>query len=216
MGEHSGKYVSYLRVSTAQQGASGLGLEAQRAAVEHYLNGGDWRIMAEYVEVESGKRSDRPQLAAAIAHAKKTKAILLVAKLDRLTRNVHFLTGLLESGVRFKAADMPEADKTMVQMMAVLAEWERDKISERTKAALAEARKLGTKLGNPNLVADNTKRSAAAQRRAEALRKTLRGFTRQGLTQRQMVEELNASGVPTAMGGQWSLMQLQRVLKRLE
>ena len=216
MREHTGKYVAYYRVSTVQQGVSGLGLDAQKAAVASYLNGGDWQMVAEYVEIESGKRSDRPQLQAAIAAAKKSRAILLVAKLDRLTRNVHFLTGLLESGVRFKAADMPEADKTMVQMMAVLAEWERDRISERTKAALAEAKRRGKKLGNPNLVADNSVRMAEAQARAEALRKTLRGLQRQGMAQREMVEELNRAGLPAARGGQWSLMQLQRVLKRLD
>jgi DNA invertase Pin-like site-specific DNA recombinase len=110
---------------------------------------------------------------------------------------------------------MPEADKTMVQMMAVIAEWERDRISERTKAALAEVKKRGKRLGNPHLETDNSKRMAEAQKRAEGLRKTLKGFTRQGLTQRAMVEELNRSGVPTAKGGQWSLVQLQRVLKRL-
>ena len=140
----------------------------------------------------------------------RRQRILLVAKLDRLTRNVHFLTGLLESGVRFKAADMPEADKTMVQMMAVIAEWERDRISERTKAALAEVNKRGTRLGNPNLETDNSNRMAEAHQRAEGLRKMLKGFARQRLTQRAMVDELNRAGVPTAQGGQWSLVQLQR------
>src|SRR5437899_2645421 len=108
MGEHTGKYVAYYRVSTDRQGASGLGLDAQKAAVATYLNGGDWKMVAEFVEVESGKKALRPQLRAAMAAAKRAKAILLVAKLDRLTRNVHFLTGLLESGVRFKAVDIPE------------------------------------------------------------------------------------------------------------
>lgn len=224
MAEHSGRYVAYYRVSTDKQGRSGLGLEAQKEAVRQYLNGGSWELVGEYVEVESagksglrpsGKRADRPQLQAAIAAAKKARATLLVAKLDRLTRNLHFLTGLLESGVRFKAADMPQADKTMVHIMAVLAEWERDRISERTKAALQAARARGVRLGNPNLRADNAARSEAAKGRAEALRKTLRGFQKQGLSQRQMVEELNRSGVPAARGGAWSLMQLQRVLSRL-
>src|SRR3954468_3062279 len=129
MPPHTAKYVAYYHVSTKQQGSSGLGLDAQRESVMRYLNGGSWELAGEFVEIESGKRSDRPQLAAAISAAKKARATLLVAKLDRLTRNVHFLTGLLESGVRFKAADMPEADKTMVHLMAVLAEWERDQMS---------------------------------------------------------------------------------------
>jgi DNA invertase Pin-like site-specific DNA recombinase len=215
MSEHNGKYVAYYRVSTEKQGVSGLGLEAQKAQVAAYLNGGTWSLVGEYVEIESGKRADRPQLRAAIAAAKKARGTLLVAKLDRLTRNVHFLTGLLESGVRFKAVDMPEADKTMIQMMAVLAEWERDKISERTKAALRAAKARGKVLGNPNLIADNSERQAAARARAEGLRATLEGLKRQGLTQRQIVDELTRAQVPTARGGAWSLVQLQRVLARL-
>ena len=136
--EHNGKYVAYYRVSGQQQGISGLGLEAQRTAVQRYLNGGTWQMVAEYIEVESGRKTrNRPQLKSALAAAKKARATLLVAKLDRLSRNVHFLSGLLESGVRFKAVDMPQADKTMLHMMAVIAEWEADRISQRTRAALA-------------------------------------------------------------------------------
>ena len=215
MGEHSGRYVVYYRVSTQKQGQSGLGLDAQKAAVVGYLNGGTWQTVGEFVEVESGKRTDRPQLAAALAAAKKHKATLLVAKLDRLARNVHFLTGLLESGVRFKAVDMPQADKPMIQMLAVFAEWERDRISERTKAALAAAKRRGVRLGNSNLSPDNRKRSAAAKARAEALRGTLDAYRARGLTHRQMVEELNRARVPAARGGKWRLSQLQRVLDRL-
>ena len=216
MGEHSGKYVAYYRVSTERQGASGLGLDAQRTAVERYLNGGSWQMIAEFTEIESGRKvRNRPQLRAAMAAAKKARAILLVAKLDRLSRNVHFLTGLLESGVRFKAVDMPEADRTMIQMAAVMAEWEARRISERTRAALQAAKARGKVLGNRNLVAGNAQLVEAAKARAEALRTTLEGFRQQGLTQRRMVEELNRSGVPAARGGAWSLVQLQRVLGRL-
>ncbi len=133
-------YVTYYRVSTQRQGQSGLGLEAQRSAVQAYLAGKE--IIAEFTEVESGRKTDRPQLAAALALAKKQKATLVIAKLDRLARNVHFISGLLESNVQFVAADMPEADRTFLQMAAVFAEWEAKKISERTKSAQAQFARL--------------------------------------------------------------------------
>jgi DNA invertase Pin-like site-specific DNA recombinase len=217
MGEHSGKYVAYYRVSTERQGVSGLGLDAQRDAVARYLNGGAWQMVAEFVEVESGKRSNnRPQLQAALAAARKARATLLVAKLDRLSRNVHFLSGLLESKVRFRLCDMPEADKTQVQMLAVFAEWEARRISERTKSALAAKKARGDKLGNAHLlVPGNALAKEQAKERADALRATLQGFQRQGMTHREMVEELNRAGVPAARGGAWGLVQLQRVLRRL-
>ena len=139
-----GKFVAYFRVSTARQGVSGLGLEAQRAAVESYLNGGRWQLVADYTEVETGKGSNaldrRPQLRAALDHCKRERATLVIAKLDRLARNVHFVSGLIESGVDFVAADMPQANKVMLQMHAVMSEWERDQISARTKAALQAAK----------------------------------------------------------------------------
>src|SRR5512132_3878569 len=125
MPKHSGKWVSYLRVSTDKQGQSGLGLEAQRAAVEAYLNGGKWTLAAEFVEVESGRRSDRPQLAAALAACKRLKARLVVAKLDRLARNVAFLSRMMESGIEFVAADMPFANKLTNHILAAVAEHER-------------------------------------------------------------------------------------------
>ena len=129
-----GKFVAYLRVSTARQGVSALGIEAQRAAVQAHLNDGSWKIVAELVEVESGKRSDRPQLIKALRLCRMHGATLLIAKLDRLSRNVAFLSNLMESGVAFTAADMPEADKTHLQMMMVFAEHEARAISARTKA----------------------------------------------------------------------------------
>ena len=125
----SGKIVSYLRGSTAKQGASGLGLEAQRKAVTDFLNGGAWTLVAELVEVESGKRDDRPKLAEALSLCRVHGAVLLIAKLDRLSRDLHFLTGLQKAGVRFVAADMPEANETMVSFMAILAQVERKAIS---------------------------------------------------------------------------------------
>src|SRR5215472_3856743 len=117
----TGKFVSYLRVSTERQGRSGLGLEAQRKAVEDYLNGGAWHLLHEYVEIESGRRNDRPQLAAALALAKATGATVVIAKLDRLARNVAFISNLMESGVEFVAADMPMANRLTVHVLAAVA-----------------------------------------------------------------------------------------------
>src|SRR5215472_25849 len=130
----TGKFISYLRVSTDRQGQSGLGIEAQRKAVTDY--GGSWQLLREYIEVESGKRSDRPQLLAALAHAKATGGTIVIAKLDRLARNVAFISNLMESGVEFVAADMPMANRLTVHVLAAVAEHEREMISQRTKAAL--------------------------------------------------------------------------------
>src|SRR4051794_25000743 len=144
-----GRYVSYLRVSTDRQGRLDLGLEAQRKAVEDFLNGGRWDLIAEFVEVESGKRDDRPKLAKALALCRLHNATLVIAKLDRLSRDAAFLLGLQKAGVRFVAADMPEANELVVGIMAVVAQTERKMISVRTKAALAAARARGVRLGRP-------------------------------------------------------------------
>jgi DNA invertase Pin-like site-specific DNA recombinase len=141
------KFVSYLRVSTDRQGASGLGLEAQRKAVLDYLNGGRWTLVAEFVETESGAKTDRPKLADALALARAHGAKLVIAKLDRLSRDAHFLLGLQNAGVQFVAADMPEANEMIVGIMAVVAQAERKLISKRTKDALAAAKARGQKLG---------------------------------------------------------------------
>jgi DNA invertase Pin-like site-specific DNA recombinase len=142
-----GKWISYLRVSTDRQGKSGLGLEAQRAAVADYLNGGNWKLVDEFVEVESGKRSDREKLAEALQACRVHGAKLVIAKLDRLSRDAHFLLGLDKAGVDFVAADMPNANRLTVGIMAMVAEEERRLISKRTKDALAAAKKRGQKLG---------------------------------------------------------------------
>lgn len=219
----NGKFISYIRVSTAKQGASGLGLEAQQAAVAGYLNGGAWELLGEFVEVETGKGSNaldkRPQLRAALAAAKKAKATLIIAKLDRLARNVHFISGLLETGVEFVAVDMPNADKTMLQIFATMAEWERDAISARTKAALAAAKARGVVLGKAgaaNLRPNIEERQAAANGFAEKIRPLFDGMKARGLSQRAMVAELNSVGVPTPKGGSWQLAQVQRVIARNE
>src|SRR5215204_6725654 len=148
-----GRFISYLRVSTDRQGRSGLGVEAQRKAVDDYLNGGQWSVIAEFVEVESGKRDDRPKLADAMALCRLHNATLVIAKLDRLSRDAHFLLGLQKelqkSGLRFVAADMPDANELTVGIMAVVTQAERKMISERTKAALAAVKARGKKLGTP-------------------------------------------------------------------
>jgi len=218
----NGKFVSYLRVSTQQQGASGLGLEAQRQAVVGYLNGGSWSLVQEFVEIETGKGSNaldrRPQLRAALALCRKTGATLVIAKLDRLARNVHFVSGLIESGVEFVAADIPQANKVMVQMYAVMSEWERDQISARTKAALAAAKARGVQLGTAgpaNLRPNIEQRQQDADAFAERLRPTLAGLLAAGKTRRQMVADLDDMGIKTPRGRSWSLAQLQAVLQRL-
>lgn len=218
----SGKFVAYYRVSTQKQGASGLGLEAQRAAVANFLNDGAWEMVAEFQEVETGKGADalskRPELRAALQACKKHGATLIIAKLDRLARNVHFVSGLLETGVEFVAADMPQANKVMIQMHSVMSEWERDQISARTKAALAAAKQRGVQLGlagPQNLRRNLEERKQIADKFAEGLKGVLRGFQAMGLSQRQMVAELNASGLKASKGGVWSLIQVQRILNRL-
>ncbi len=220
-GMKESKFVTYLRVSTAKQGQSGLGLEAQQAAVDAYLNGGAWEVVGRFIEVETGKGSNaldrRPELRAALALCKKRGATLIIAKLDRLARNVHFVSGLIETGVDFIAADMPQANKVMIQMHAVMSEWERDQISKRTKDALAAAKARGVQLGTAgpaNLRRNVEARQQAADAFAAKLSATLNGFKSAGMTQREMVAELNSLGVKTTRGGQWSQVQLQRVLAR--
>jgi len=216
------KFIAYYRVSTQKQGQSGLGLNAQRAAVLAYLNGGNWSLDGEFTEIETGKGANalerRPQLKLALEQCKKQGATLVIAKLDRLARNVHFITGLIETGVEFIASDMPNANKTMLQIYAVMAENERDQISARTKAALAQAKARGVILGATgprNLKANSEMRSAAANVFAGRLRGVMEGFELRGLTQRQMVVELNALGIRTPTGILWRLVQVQRVLSRL-
>ena len=218
----NGKFIAYHRVSTAKQGASGLGLEAQQAAVNTYLNGGQWELLGEFIEIETGKGSNaldkRPQLRAALAAAKKAKATLVIAKLDRLSRNVHFISGLMESGVDFVAADMPEANKVMLHMHAVMSEWERDAISARTKAALTAAKARGVVLGKAgatNLKPNIEARQEAAQVFAENLRGTFEGMQARGLSLRGMVAELNRVRIPAPRGGEWKLTQVVRVHDRL-
>ena len=221
-----GRFVSYLRVSTAKQGHSGLGLEAQRKAVADYLNGGQWQLVTEIVEIESGKRSDRPKLEEALRLCRLHNATLVIAKLDRLSRDAHFLLGLEKAGVDFVAADMPSANRLTVGIMAMVADEERRMISKRTKEALAAAKARGKKLGGNrgNLSGGGTKghaaslatRQARARGRASDLAPVIEELRASGaVSLRQIAAGLNARGIKAARGGEWSALQVQRVMENL-
>jgi DNA invertase Pin-like site-specific DNA recombinase len=210
--------VSYLRVSTGRQGKSGLGLEAQREAVTRYAQAHGCEVSAEYLEVETGKGANalsrRPQLLAALAEAKRRKARLVIAKLDRLARNVHFISGLMETGVDFAVADMPHADKFRLHLEAVIAEDEARRISQRTKDALAAAKAKGVRLGkNGRALAEQNK--ATAVERLAPIAGELIKLKAQGLSVRQMVVALNERAVPSPAGGKWHVANLHRALIRV-
>jgi DNA invertase Pin-like site-specific DNA recombinase len=222
--------IAYYRVSTEQQGRSGLGLEAQESAVQSFARQTGGRIVASYTEVESGKRADRPELAKALAHAKRSKATLTVAKLDRLSRNVRFLATVLDSGCEFAAADMPSANKFMLHVMAAVAEHEAKAISDRTKAALAAAKARGQKLGSARpghwrgnedarLAGLEKARTVAAKvtrEQATEAYSDLAGMIGelhgQGQSLRDIAAKLNAEGHTTRRGKPWNPVQVSRVL----
>jgi DNA invertase Pin-like site-specific DNA recombinase len=227
-----GKFISYLRVSTDKQGRSGLGVEAQRAAVEGYLNGGRWKLVAEYVETESGKRSDRPKLAKALSHAKAIGATVVFAKLDRLTRNVDLLRSLVASDVDLVFCDLPHVPpgamgRFLLTQMASVAELEAGLISERTRAALAAAKARGVKLGNPNGAralrgkqVGNKQAVATVKANAEHRAENLRAIVDEmqahdAISIRALAAELNERGILTARGGTWHPTSAARLLARL-
>jgi len=214
-------YVAYFRVSTARQGQSGLGLEAQQAAVRTFV-GNDAMLVAEYTEIESGRKNTRPQLQAAITRAKQEGAVLLVAKLDRLARNVAFLATLMESHVRFKAVDLPAADEFTLHILAAVAQKEATAIATRTRDALAAKKARGHVLGTPaNLTADATERGLLvrqqnaqqhlANRQAAQLATLLHAT---GLSLRAIARRLNESGYRTRRGKAFHPMGVQRLLAR--
>jgi DNA invertase Pin-like site-specific DNA recombinase len=219
-----GQFVAYYRVSTFRQGKSGLGLEAQKSAVADFLNGGAWQLTAEFVEVESGKRDDRPQLEQALAMCELTGATLVVAKLDRLSRNLAFLARLQESGARFVAADMPEANELTIHIMAAVAQAERKAISKRTKEALAAAKARGVRLGgNRGNLEDlrkgpaksaEVRRRQATERASKVLRQIEAINLAEGTSLRQIAGALNARGITAPRGGNWHAAQVKAVLER--
>jgi hypothetical protein len=240
---HQGKFIAYYRVSTERQGKSGLGLEAQQEAVRSYLNGGAWVLVSEVIEVESGKRNDRPKLAEALKLSRLHKATLIIAKLDRLARNVHFVSSLMESGVEFTAVDFPKANRLTIHILAAVAEHEAEAISVRTKAALAQkkawyaglsdtdradlrsrgkATSLGGDRGNIHQIRDKGTALSAAVRarkadsRADDVSPVIRELQASGASLRAVAAELNRRGIETARGGPWSATQVSRVVGRIE
>jgi DNA invertase Pin-like site-specific DNA recombinase len=223
-----GYFVAYYRVSTQRQGQSGLGLEAQRKAVHDYLNGGSWELVDTFTEVESGKKSNRKELALALATCRRHGAKLIIAKIDRLARNVEFVANLMNSGVEFVAVDMPEANRLTVHIMAAMAEHEREMISARTKAGLAAAKARGTRLGNPNWQGAVARSVEVRQANADAFNEYISPIVAQirkcGVTTLSgIAEALNARGVPTARAWRsdaqgprsvWQAVSVKRVLDR--
>lgn len=211
------RWVAYYRVSTAKQGASGLGLEAQTDAVTHFVAGRGGEIIGSFTETESGKKaSNRPELIAALGLCRKRRATLVIAKLDRLARNVHFISGLLESNVLFVAADQPTKDRFMLHLQAAFAEEEGRRISLRTKEALAAAKRRGVDIGATGRIRAK-KYKAAAVRRAKELRPLFDRLSREGIHgPTRLVEALNRRGVPSPSGsGKWHRPTVHRLLRRL-
>lgn len=214
------RFIAYYRVSTERQGRSGLGLEAQQKAVRDYLNGGAWELTAELTEIESGRKDDRPELEQALRFCRLYGATLIIAKLDRLSRDAHFLLGLQKAGVDFVAVDMPHANRLTVGIMAMVAEEERKAISERTKAALAAAKARGVKLGGdrgnlPRVGEEGRKKSAAVRReKAQARARDLKPIFAEleGLSLNAKARELNRRGILTPRGKTWTPVQVKSVM----
>lgn len=210
------EHVSYLRVSTGRQEASGLGIEAQREAVERYAARVGSKIAAEFVETESGAKSDRPQLAKALALCRRTKSTLLIARLDRLSRSLSFVALLLDANVDIRCADMPEANRLLLQMLAVFGEHERQMIRDRTKAALAAAKARGVILGAHGKVLADANRNEAI-RHAAVLRSAISAAKEAGCRSLQQIAAfLSENGHKTADGGRWHPMTVKRLLTRLD
>jgi DNA invertase Pin-like site-specific DNA recombinase len=214
-----GKFVAYYRVSTPKQGIQGLGMDAQRLAVQSFLNGG--QLIAEFSEVESGRRNNRIQLQKALAFCRQEKAKLLIAKLDRLSRNAAFLLNLLESGVDFTAVDLPQADRFLTGIMAMVAEKERDMTSARTRAALAAAKRRGLRLGNPNYAAALSVALATRKRASEAFAREFEPIVaeirRAGMTSlREIAFCLNARGYRTPRGKEFKAQSVKDLLTRIK
>jgi DNA invertase Pin-like site-specific DNA recombinase len=219
------KYVSYLRVSTGKQGRSGLGLEAQRETVTRFIKN-DGCLLKEYIEIESGRRNDRHQLKLALEHCRDTGATLVFAKLDRLSRNVAFISQLMEEGgVDFRACDFPQATRLTLHLLAAVAEHEREMISTRTREALAAARARGVRLGRNNLTMDGAERGwrrSAESRRARAnafaekRSRLIYQYLDTGLSLRGVARRLNEEGLLTARGGRWTASAVKNAVLRAQ
>ncbi len=215
------RYIAYYRVSTAAQGRSGLGLEAQQAAVTAYLQGRDHDLAGQFIEVESGRNSERPRLGEALALARKLKATLVIAKLDRLARSVSFIANLMDAGVEFVACDMPAANRLTLHIMAAVGEAEARMISERTVAALAAAKARGVRLGNPTNLPDAQAAGhetlvKQADEHAAKVVGTIKEIVRAGtVSVHKIADKMNERGVPTRRGGAWSGTSVSNMIKRV-
>jgi DNA invertase Pin-like site-specific DNA recombinase len=222
----TGRFIAYYRVSTDRQGRSGLGLDGQREAVRTYLNGGAWSLVDEFTEIESGKRNDRPELAKALSACRRMGTMLVIAKLDRLARNVAFVSNLMEAGVEFTAVDFPNANRLTIHILAAVAEHEREMISQRTKTALAIAKARGVALGgarNPAgagsakaAIASKLARATSARAFAEDLRPVIEEIRSAGVTSLSgIAAALNERSVPTRRGAkEWQAITVRRALQR--
>jgi DNA invertase Pin-like site-specific DNA recombinase len=216
------RFVAYFRVSTDKQGVSGLGLEAQREAVSRHVAAAQGVIVAEYSEIESGKRNDRPEIAAALAACRLRHATLVIAKLDRLARNVFFISSLMESGVDFVACDNPHATRLTIHILAAVAEHEREMISQRTKAALAAAKARGVRLGNPHLTPGDTRRATAVRsERALSYARDVDFYVNEARkagcsSLGSIARALTARGIATPAGAvKWDATAVKRILARI-
>jgi DNA invertase Pin-like site-specific DNA recombinase len=211
-----GSFVAYYRVSTDRQGRSGLGLEAQQEAVRSYLNGGDWQLIGEFTETESGRKDERPELEKALALCRKRKAKLVIAKLDRLSRNLAFIARLMDAGVEFVAVDNPHANKLTIHILAAVAQHEREMIAERTKAALQAAKARGKRLGRNGAEQLAPAYRDQAVERARALAPMVAEIRAAGASSlREIAVGLNTRGLLTLQGKPWSAMQVKRMLERV-
>lgn len=224
----TGKYISYLRVSTAKQGKSGLGLEAQRNVIDDHVHRGNWTVLNEFIEVESGRNDDRIQLKKALEACERTGAKLLVAKLDRLSRDLAFIANIMKTRVEFIACDFPDANRLTIHILSAMAEYERELISNRIKGALKAAKARGKKLGNPqNLNSDAAKKGRflgtqsgqhKADEHAQRVYETIKGYTDKGMSLNGIARQLTESKVLTSRGKdcKWTATAVKNVIQRVE
>ena len=214
------QFIAYYRVSTSRQGASGLGLEAQKSAVLSFLN--NRPLIAAYTDIETGKNDNRPQLLKAIAQAQQTNSTLLIAKLDRLSRNLTFVSTLMDTKVKFICCDMPDANELTIHIFGALAQWERKRISDRTRSALQALKARGKRLGTPeNFTAEarqqgpaKLKQIAAGNANNQKAKKVINLLSRNGKSLREIAAELNEAGFKTARGNSFSAEQVRRLINK--